>query len=156
MKKFFNSTFQKKFFQKISKKIFKKFFENFRGIYVWGYKMTRFTLPKPSPIFWIVRQFWIFPQLIFLNFLTIAYSYIVYSRFPDSARISRIPHFWKNLPFPCSSRTLVRALVHESKNACSRWNVRPFFSTGVVGLYTILKVRLWRKFVKNLSLAFIK
>ena len=107
--------------------------------------MTRFTLKWSAPIFWIVKQFWIFPQFIFLNFLTNVYLYIVYSRFTDSAKTSRIHHFWKNFPFPCSSRTLVRALVHESKNACSRWNVRPFFSTGVAGLYTILNVRLWRK-----------
>lgn len=116
--------------------------------------MTRFTPKRFVPIFKIVKQFWIFSQFIFLNFLTNAYSYIVYSRFSDSARISRIHHFWKNFPFPCSSRTYVYALVHESKNACSRWNVRPFFSTGNVELYTILRVRPVNNFCEKIITGF--
>ena len=122
-----------------------------RGISRGGFESHALPPPRSAPIFRIVKQFWIFWQLIFLNFLTIAYSYIVYSRFSDSAKISRTLHFWKNLPFPCSSRTLVHALVHESKNVCLRWNVRPFFSTGWSGLYTIFKAHVVENFYQKIT-----
>lgn len=97
------SKFQKNFFQKIFQK------NSPRHIYTAGYKLMRFTPKGSAPVVWIVRQFWIFLQFTFLNFLTIAYSYIVYSRYPDFSK--SVNHFqnFQNFPFPDFSRTIVRA-----------------------------------------------
>ena len=116
--------------------------------------MTRFTPKGSAPIFWIVRQFRIFPQFIFLNFLTIAYSYIVHSRYPVFPKIVNYSQNFQILTIPDFSRTVVRAGKTWKTNKCFLELFFQKLSTGWVGLYTIFKVRPVDNFCEKIITGF--
>lgn len=143
------------FKKKFSKKIFWKNFSKVPAIYISrGYKMTRFTLKGSAPIFWIVRQFWIFPQFIFMNFLTIAYSYIVYSRFPVFPKIVNHSQNFQILTIPDFPRTVVRAGKTWKTNKCFLECSSKSYPQVGSDCIQFSKCALWITFVKKLSQAF--
>lgn len=120
---------------------------------------------------WGIKNDALYPQRVcvyFQNCQTILnFSTIYFSEFSDDCifihRLFTIYRFCQNFQnppflekFPISmffQNTCSRP-ANDRKNACSRWNVRPFLSTGWVGLYTIFKVRPVDNFCEKIITGF--